>query len=132
MVATCYDITGNTYWGLCPSLPASILFTTLFGLTTIAHIVQAIKYRKPYCWVISASALAQLLCYIFRTLSIQNPFSFNDYVAWFVLILVAPLFTNAFAYMVVARTIFNFKASKSIWHIKAWRLSYIFVTLDIM
>lgn len=44
----------------------------------------------------------------------------------------APLWANAFVYMVVARAVYNFKRSRSIWHIKAWNLSYIFITLDIV
>jgi len=75
-------------WPICASLGASVLFTILFGLSTIAHLLQAIRYRKGYCWVIVLSAFIQTLCYFFRTLSIVNYTVYNYYVIWFVLILV--------------------------------------------
>jgi len=34
--------------------------------------------------------------------------------------------------MVVARAVWQFTPSHSVWHIKAWNLSAIFVTLDIV
>jgi hypothetical protein len=64
------------------------------------------------------SALAQTINYICRVISIKNPNTLGPYAAWFVIILVghyqarvrnytltppkvAPLFTNAFVYMVM-------------------------------
>ena len=55
----------------------------------LAHLSQAIYYRKGYCWVITMGTLWQTLTYIFRILSIQNPAALSDYAAWFVLILVS-------------------------------------------
>jgi hypothetical protein len=54
----------------------------------IAHIVQAILYKKPYCWVIVMSALLQTAGFISRVLSIRSPADFGEYATWFVLILV--------------------------------------------
>ncbi|KAF7906486.1 hypothetical protein EAF00_000765 [Botryotinia globosa] len=76
--------------------------------TCAAHLTQAILHRKAYYWVIVASALAQTLTYIFRVAIIKSPASFGDYAAWFILILIAPLFTNAFTYMVMGRMIWNY------------------------
>lgn len=76
-------------WNFCPSFAASILFTVLFGATTLAHIIQAAQHKKAYCWVIIMSGIWQTVCYIFRDLSIRNPDSFADYAAWFILILVS-------------------------------------------
>lgn len=45
------------------------------------------------------SALWQTIAYIFRIVSIKTPASLGDYAAWFVLILVSPLWTNAFVYV---------------------------------
>ena len=79
-------------------------------------------------------------------LSIQNPASFTDYAAWFILILVsrkkfdrgshvdkskiAPLLTNAFAYMVMGRMVYNFTTQAKIFGVKAWRFTLYFVLLD--
>ena len=122
----------HTQWGFCPSLPVSILFLALFALTTSIHIFQAAYHRNPYSWVIIMSGLWQTLCYVFRTLSIQNPTSSPYFAAWFVLILIAPLWTNAFVYMVVGRAVWNFKAGRKILGLKASGLGLVFVVLDVV
>lgn len=70
-------------------MPAAILFTILFALTTCEHLLQAVFYKKTYCWVIVVSGLAQTVNYICRIISIKNPNSLGPYAAWFVLILVS-------------------------------------------
>lgn len=75
-------------WDFCPNLAASYIMMVAFALATSAHIVQAVIYRKPYCWTIAMSGLLQTLAYLFRILSIGNPTSLGLYAAWFVLILV--------------------------------------------
>ncbi|OAA59756.1 RTA-like protein [Niveomyces insectorum RCEF 264] len=124
--------TPDTMWSFCPNLGASVFFLVLFAGTTIAHVVQAIRYRKLYCWVIIMSSLWQFLTYIFRTISIQSPASFGDYAAWFVLILIAPLWTNAFSYMVFGRLVWNYTDAQSIWGLRAVRFGTVFVVLDIV
>ncbi|KUJ06420.1 uncharacterized protein LY89DRAFT_633035 [Mollisia scopiformis] len=132
MSSTCKDVTApNTMWNFCPSVGPAYLFAILFALTTITHLGQAIYYKKAYCWVIILSGLAQTLCYIFRVLSILNPEVFGDYAAWFILILIAPLFTNAFVYMVMGRMVWNYISSAKIYRITAWRFGTFFVILDV-
>jgi hypothetical protein len=103
--------TPNTEWSFCPSIAPSILFIVLFALTFFIHVGQAVYYRKPYSWIIIMAALWQMLTYIFRTLSIQNPGSYGDYAAWFVLILVAPLWTNAYVYTLFGRMVWNYTST---------------------
>lgn len=58
----------------------------------------------------------------------------NDtvYSIWFILILVAPLWTNAFVYMVVGRMVWTFLPNHKLGGIKAWRFGMGFVILDIL
>ncbi|KAL6823640.1 RTA1 like domain-containing protein [Trichoderma camerunense] len=119
-------------WQFFPSLGASILFLVLFFLTTAVHLGQAIHYKQKYCWVIIMSGIWQVLTYIFRTISIQQPDSFNYYAAWFVLILVAPLWTNAFVYMVFGRMVWNYTDDRRVWRVKAQHFGFVFVLLDIV
>ena len=92
---TCPDLSApNSYWSFCPSIGPAYLFTVLFGITMIAHFIQAILYKKPYCWVIVVSALLQTAAYIGRILSIRSPGDFGEYATWFVLILVSSAFLN--------------------------------------
>jgi hypothetical protein len=119
-------------WSFCPSIAPAYIFAVLFALTTCFHIYQAIITRKGYSTVIILSALAQTATFIFRILSIMNPTASWPYIAWFLLILVAPLLTNAFVYMVMGRMVYNFLPEKKLLGIKAWRFGMLFVLLDIM
>ncbi|KAG7009355.1 hypothetical protein G7Y79_00003g012230 [Physcia stellaris] len=122
----------TTLWSFCPSIAAAYLFAILFGLTTVAHIAQAIIHRKLYCWVVCMSAVWQTAAYGFRIASIHFPSSEAAYSAWFILILVAPLWTNAFVYMVFGRMVYNYTATARLFKVKAWRFGLYFVLLDIV
>ncbi|KAH8797620.1 RTA1 like protein-domain-containing protein [Xylogone sp. PMI_703] len=111
----------HTQWEFCPSIPAAIIFFVLFALTTAAHLSQAIFYKKTYCWVIVGSGLLQTVNCLIRVISIT-----------FVLILIAPLFTNAFIYMVMGRMVWNYIPDAKIYRITAWSFSTCFVILDII
>ncbi|KAF3056142.1 hypothetical protein CFAM422_012842 [Trichoderma lentiforme] len=126
------DDESTDMWQFSPSPGASIAFLVLFFLTTAVHLGQAIYYKQKYCWVIIMSGIWQVLTYIFRTISIQQPDSFNYYAAWFVLILVAPLWTNAFVYMVFGRMVWNYTDDRRVWRVKAQHFGLVFVLLDIV
>lgn len=130
---TCKALTTpDTMWSFCPNMGASVFFILVFAATTGIHIYQAYRYRKPYSWVIIMSSIWQFLTYIFRSLSIQNPASFGNYAAWFVLILVAPLWTNAYSYMVFGRLVWNYTPDRKVWGLRAIRFGAVFVVLDII
>ncbi|KAK4076571.1 uncharacterized protein Triagg1_4174 [Trichoderma aggressivum f. europaeum] len=126
------DAESTSMWQLSPSLGASITFLILFVLTTAIHLGQAVYYKQKYCWVIIMSGIWQVLTYIFRTVSIQQPDSFNYYATWFVLILIAPLWTNAFVYMVFGRMVWNYTDDRRVWRVKAQHFGFVFVLLDIV
>ena len=117
---------------LCPAIGPAYLYAVFFGLTSLAHLAQAVIYRKGYSWVLTMSGLWQTAAYIFRIISIKNVDSLGAYSAWFILILLAPLWTNAFVYMVLGRMVFNFTRSAKILGIAAWRFGLYFVLLDIV
>jgi len=119
-------------WHFCPSFSASVAFTVIFALVMIAHAGQAIFHKKLYNIVVVFSAFLQLLTYIFRDISIQNPEERNPYTAWFIIIMVAPIFLNAYAYMVQGRMTYNFTETGVVMKVPAWRFSTIFVGLDII
>ncbi|EED22970.1 conserved hypothetical protein [Talaromyces stipitatus ATCC 10500] len=133
MVELCPAITTpGTYWTFCPSLGAAIAFLVFFSLTFFVHIAQGVYYRKAYTWVISMSVLWQAITYILRIISIKNPTSLGDYAGWFVLILISPLWTNAYVYMVFGRMVWNYVPDGTLWRVPAWRFGYYFVFLDIV
>jgi hypothetical protein len=122
----------NSGWGFCPNSAPAYLYAVLFGILLITHFTQMIVYRKLYSLVIVFSALLQTLVFVFRILSINNPDSELFYTLWFVIILVAPIFTNAYVYMVFGRMVHNFLLEKRLCGLQARRFSLIFVTLDII
>ncbi|KAJ6008131.1 hypothetical protein N7540_012107 [Penicillium herquei] len=132
-MTSCQALTAeDSMWSFCPKIGPAYLFLVLFLLTSIAHVWQAIIYRKVYCWVICLSGITQTITYMFRVLSIEYPDNYGDYVAWFVLILVAPLLTNAFVYMVVGRMVWNFTNDARVLKVRPWNFGLFFVTLDII
>jgi len=76
---------------MCPNTGAAYFFAILFGLTSITHIIQMFWSRKPYSWVVVASALLQTVAYIFRILSIKNYTNSTFYSIWFILMMVSPI-----------------------------------------
>ena len=123
----------DTQWPpLCPSVGAAYLFAILFALTMLAHITQAIMYRKFYSWVISMGAAWQTGAYVSRILSIEHYTNSSLYSVWFILILLAPLWINAYVYMVLGRMVYNFTSTAKILKVKAWRFGLYFVLLDIV
>ncbi|GAB7353858.1 hypothetical protein MBLNU459_g4219t3 [Dothideomycetes sp. NU459] len=122
----------NDNWSFCPDPVPAILFAALFGLTTIVHLAQGIHYRKWYTIVIIISGGLQTATFVLRTLSIYNPTQELLYALWFCLILIAPVWTNAFVYMIMGRLVYNFVPDKKIAKIKAHRFGLYFILLDIV
>lgn len=122
----------DSLWSFCPSLPAAYLFAVLFGLITTIHIVQSIVHRKFYSIVVIISAGMQTATYVLRVLSINDVSNEGFYSYWFILMMVAPVFTNAYVYMIMGRMVYNFTAEASIFKIPAWRFGLIFVLLDVV
>ncbi|KAH8829938.1 RTA1 domain-containing protein [Flagelloscypha sp. PMI_526] len=127
------DAGGDEYpYYYCPSLPAAKAFTILFGISTIAHFIQAIIYRKGFCWVIIMAAFWEDISFVFRWLSVYDisPLGFGSPAQ--LLAMLAPLWINAFCYMVLGRVILYFLPEQKVWGVGARRLSLIFVLLDIL
>jgi uncharacterized integral membrane protein len=115
----------------CPSFPAAVLFSALFVLTTLAHLVQAVHYRKKFCWVIIMGGIWETGGLILRVFSVLNTTSQTFGIPSQLLILLSPLWINAFLYVVMSRFVYFFVPEKHVAGISARRLSLCFVLLDI-
>ncbi|EEP82546.1 predicted protein [Uncinocarpus reesii 1704] len=93
-------------WAYCPSFPAAVLFAALFFLLTVTHAAQAFLFRKRLR-------------------------SLGPYIPAQILIILAPLWLNAFIYMVLGRMIYFFLPEQKCFGISAKRLTLIFVILDV-
>lgn len=127
----------NAPFQYCASFPASIAFSAIFGLITLLHLIQAIHYGKKFCWVIIMASLWEAAGFITRTLTIyfESPTSSSTSSALGeisqLLILLAPLWVNAFAYILLGRMVYYYLPEQKICGIRAQRLALCFVLLDI-
>jgi hypothetical protein len=121
----------NANFLYCPSTGAAVTFSVLFALTFTAHIAQAFIYKKRFCWVIIMATLWETTGFILRVLATQHQASVGFATPSQLLILLAPLWINAFAYMILGRMIHFYLPDQKVWGIKAKRLTLIFVLLDI-
>lgn len=131
---TCYPHDHpDRIWLYCPTYSAAIAFTVLFGLVTLTHTLQTIHYRKPFALVLIMAGLWETLGYIFRTLSVLHQTTTAYYVLQQFLIILSPLWINAFVYMLLARMIHFFFPPKCdvIFRLRARRIALIFVLFDI-
>ncbi|KAK5553376.1 hypothetical protein LTR46_008735 [Exophiala xenobiotica] len=119
------------YWAYCPSLVAAILFSILFGLTTLLHTAQAIHYRKRFALILIMGGTWEAAGYIVRILSIYHQLNSTLYTIQTLLILLAPLWINAYIYMLLGRMIHFFLVSDSVFKIKARSITRMFVLFDI-
>ena len=129
---TCLDPNDpDANFNYCPSFSAAVFFAIVFGFVTITHLIQAITYKKPYAWVLIMGATWETVGYCLRSYVVTN--QRNSAVAFpsFILIVLAPLWINAFVYMVLGRVVHFFCQDDKVFRIKAQRLTAIFVCLDI-
>ncbi|KXG53751.1 RTA-like protein [Penicillium griseofulvum] len=114
-----------------PSFGAAIAASVIFGILTIAHLVQAIMYKAGFVWVVLMGVVWELVAYTTRAFSTRNQQNEPVTTSSLMFILLAPLWVNAFDYMVLARMIHFFVPDRRISMFKPSLLAKIFVVLDI-
>ncbi|CAJ2504720.1 Uu.00g121140.m01.CDS01 [Anthostomella pinea] len=124
--------TCNAIWDYYPSFSAAAAFAVIFGLLTALHIFQAIRYKKPFCWVIVMATVWETMAYVFRAVSTRQQQSTGIYLVFQIFILLSPLWVNAFVYMVLGRMIHMFVPSRNIFSIPAPIVAAGFVAFDFM
>ncbi|ETN41095.1 uncharacterized protein HMPREF1541_03030 [Cyphellophora europaea CBS 101466] len=124
--------TCGALWAYYPSFAAAVAFAVLFGALLIAHLGQAILYKKGFCWVITMASLWEFGSYGFRAAGSKNQQSNALATLAQILVLLAPIWVNAFAYMVFARIVHFFSPTKKVWKISPSILAFVFVTLDVL
>lgn len=98
----------------------------------IAHIVQAVIYRKKWCWVIIMGAAWECFGFVMRFYSTLDQTQSNTASAGQLLILLAPLWINAGVYMIFGRLVYYYLPEQKIGGIKAISLGKTFIWLDIV
>lgn len=121
----------NVYWSYCPSEAAAILFAILFGLTACVHVAQTIKYRRKNATIITTGAVLETTAFILRLVCIRQLDLYQVYEAQFILILIAPMWMNAFDFVLLGTLINYCLPDKKLCGIPARRVAAYFVALDI-
>ncbi|KAH6658146.1 RTA1 like protein-domain-containing protein [Truncatella angustata] len=90
-----------------PSLAAAVIFIILFGLSSLSHIFQLIKYRTWYFIPFLLGCLFETVGYIGRGLSAtESPnWTLPPYIIQALLLLLAPALFSASIYMILGRLI---------------------------
>ncbi|KAK6516901.1 hypothetical protein TWF506_006785 [Arthrobotrys conoides] len=131
-----YDFTSpdsKSVFLYCPSLPAAIFFTVVFGLSTLTHIFQAFYHHKwRLSWVIVMGAAWETTSFGLRAAATQKPVSDALGIPSSILVYLSPLLINAYAYMVLGRMVLYYLQDKRVAGIQAKWLTVIFVWLDII
>ncbi|GKT70377.1 RTA1 domain-containing protein [Colletotrichum tofieldiae] len=142
----------NSYYAFDPSFEGNTAFAVIFGLSLIAHVVQAVLHKKRFCWVICVGASWEVTAFILRTLGSRDQQQIGYQIGGQLLFLLAPLCwfhhvkcfpeltradtclpgINAFAYMLSARLVYFVLPDQKVIGIKALALTKIFVTIDVL
>jgi hypothetical protein len=123
----------NANYNYYPSFIAALIFTIIFGLTTSIHLYQAFAYKKfRLCWTLLMGAIWELTSFAIRTVSTKHQQNTALATISQILVLLAPLWVNAFVYMVMGRVIYFFVPEKKVFGIKGIKIAKIFVWLDVL
>ena len=123
----------NSNYNYYPSFAAALIFAIVFGITTTLHIYQAFAHKKlRLCWVIIMGATWEFASFALRTAGTKNQQSTPIAFVSQILVLLAPMWVNAFDYMVMGRMIYFFVPEQKIWGIKGVKIAKIFVWLDVL
>ncbi|KAF7715219.1 Uncharacterized protein PECH_008713 [Penicillium ucsense] len=121
----------DAQYAYCANGPVAVFFSVLFGLTWIAHLVQAVTYRKKFCWVMVVGTLWECIGLVMRTYSTIDQTQANTASAGQLLVLLAPLWVNAFVYMIFGRMVYYYLPEKRVLGIRAESLAKVFIWLDV-
>ncbi|EEQ32740.1 RTA1 domain-containing protein [Microsporum canis CBS 113480] len=131
-------------WQYCPTFAPAVLFAVLFFLTTAAHVIQAFIFKKackkttssqsykPFSWVIIVGSAWETIAYALRAAGAKDIYQKGFGLPHHILIALAPLWINAYVYMVLGRMVHFFLPDQRCFGISARRLTVIFVCLDII
>lgn len=118
-------------YGYTPALALAVVGAVTFGLSTLFHLVQMLRYRTWYFSIIIVGAAMEVVGYIFRACSSQiDPYSIIYFVVQYFFIVCAPVFFSAAIYVVLVR--FINKAGRQYAPLPPKVIIIVFVVLDVV
>ncbi|KAL3293349.1 RTA1 domain-containing protein [Colletotrichum asianum] len=120
------------FWPYVPSFEGNLALAILFGLSTLVHLVQAVMYKQRYCWVIIMAGVWETSAFVLRTLGAKNGRVLPFYIISSLTFMLAPLWINAYAYMVGARIVHFSLPDRRVFRVKASYTTKLFVGADLV
>lgn len=118
-------------YGYTPALALAVIGAVTFGISTLLHLAQLLRYRTWYFAIIIVGAAMEVVGYIFRALSSQvDPYSVIYFVVQYFFIVCAPVFFSAAIYVVLSR--FIDKAGRQYAPLPPKVIITVFVVLDVV
>ncbi|RKO89140.1 RTA1 like protein-domain-containing protein [Blyttiomyces helicus] len=112
-----------------PSHALCVIAALLFGLTLLAHIAQAVKFRTVFMITLMCSALMETAGYVTRYITIDNTGQ-TLFIVSLVGTIIAPIFNCAINYMILGRLITHVGAQYSF--LKGKIIASVFVLSDVI
>lgn len=124
----------NAVWNFSPSFPAAVFFCILFGVTLICHVFEAILFHKlKLSWTVIMGCSWEFTSFVLRAFGAQDQQNtmYNFWSSF--LVLLGPLWINAFIYMTLGRMIWLYlQPSAVVFGVRAKNMARIFVGCDIL
>ncbi len=112
-----------------PSFAANVAFLCLFAFTALLHLVQGIYTKKPaFTIAVSLGCIAEIIGYVGRIISWNNPFSTNGFLIQICCLTIAPAFFSAAIYFCLSDIVRHVSVEAS--RIKPWAYALIFIPCD--
>ncbi|OLL26217.1 Protein RTM1 [Neolecta irregularis DAH-3] len=91
------------YYYYIPSLPAAIIFFLGFTFVLAALIIQSVRHKVSYLYIIILGILGETVGYLSRILGSGNPYSYSGWVSQYALVVLCPIAFAAGNYVIFGR-----------------------------
>ena len=96
------------------------------------HIYQACRYgKKRLCWPLIMGGLWETGAFVTRALAVVQPASEGLFDTQYALVLISPLWINAFAYVLLGRLVYYYLPARMLLGMRTWAIGAVFVLCDI-
>lgn len=122
----------NANWDYDVNVELAILFTVIFGISFSVHLVQAAYFKKfKLAWPLLVGLAWELASFALRTTGALDQQNRPHAVATSVLGILAPVWVNAFHYVLLGRMVTVFVPDAKVFRIQGSRIALAFVCLSV-
>lgn len=122
--------TCNALYDYYPSSALALTFATIFGVLTLAHLTQAVFYKKAYSFFIVAASIWGLTTFILRVLSTHDQQdTVLELLSSIFALTISPVI-NAYYYILLGRIVHHYLTNRSLLGIRAQFLALPFLVIN--